>query len=57
MTLEDAENIEVQDKSLLYWAKKDPLRLEKLIENEFDDSTREAMIHVYRVHVLGHRYE
>ena len=56
MSLQEAEETNKLGKTLLEWAQKDPLKLEKMIEHEFDDDLREAMTLVYRVHVMGHKY-
>lgn len=54
MDIQDAEKIVKNGKTLLEWAKTDPLKLEKILENEFDKDTQEAITLVYRVHVMGH---
>jgi hypothetical protein len=51
--LEKIEKIEINGKSLLDWAKTDPHRLEKMSEQEFNKELREAMVYIYRIHVMG----
>ena len=45
--LEKAKNIVVQGQALKYWATHNPLKLETMSENTFEDDLRESMELVY----------
>ena len=51
--LKEAEQIEVNGKTLVEWAKTNPTKLEKMFEHEFDETLRDQMIMVYREHCMG----
>jgi len=48
-----AEQVVVQDKPLLEWAKNNPIKLEKMFEVEFNETLREQMVLVYRHYCMG----
>lgn len=48
-----AEQVVVQDKPLIEWAKSNPVRLEKMYEHEFNDELRAQMLLVYREYCMG----
>jgi hypothetical protein len=51
--LKEAEQVEVNGKTLKDWAKTEPVRLEKMFEHEFDEKLRAQMLIVYREYCMG----
>lgn len=48
-----AEQVVVQGKPLIEWARNNPTKLEKMFEVEFDEVLREQMVMVYREYCMG----
>ena len=48
-----AEQVVVQGKPLLEWAKSEPVKLEKMFEHEFNSELRAQMLIVYRHYCMG----
>ena len=51
--LADAEGMVVKGKTLKDWATSNPVRLEQMFENEFDEVTRNKMLLVYKKYCIA----
>lgn len=53
VSLEEAEKVVVQGKTLLEWARTDSARLESIYEHTFDPRERAMVLTVYKFHCLN----